>query len=395
MCRNQPRRTVNQEDPMSEYQVIAFRAIDAPVSEKNLKYMQRQSTRAEITPWSFDNEYHFGSFRGNTEEMLRRGYDLHLHYANFGIRTLMLRLPQGLPDLEAAKAYLDDDGLYFTKDNQGPGGILYFEPSYEPGDLDDLWNLDDLPDRLAPLRAEIQDGDLRPLYLGHLAVCLDMDHDPEEATEGPVPAGLKKLSPAQRALAELYGLDDHLISAAQNSPALAKVSDDADPQAAWLAQQSTAAKDAWLNRLLTEDAAKVRREMLTAFRQSRGMSTWPTNPGTRTVATLLAAAETIEQEADHKAAEQAERKQAKKLAAMAANPAATLRETEKLVGERSQTAYAQVAELLADLRTALAGTDKAGLPEQQARKLKEDNPKLHLLTSALRQQGFVKKSRAG
>ncbi len=31
---------------MSEYQYVAFRAIDAPVSEKNLAYMERQSSRA-------------------------------------------------------------------------------------------------------------------------------------------------------------------------------------------------------------------------------------------------------------------------------------------------------------------------------------------------------------
>lgn len=29
--------------------------------------------------------------------MMRRGYDVHLHYANFGVRKLMFRLPQGLP----------------------------------------------------------------------------------------------------------------------------------------------------------------------------------------------------------------------------------------------------------------------------------------------------------
>ena len=96
---------------MSEYQYISFRAIDAPVSERNLKYMQRQSSRAEITPWSFDNEYHYGDFRGNAVEMLRRGYDLHLHYANFGVRKLMIRLPHGLPDAHAAGAYFSDDSL--------------------------------------------------------------------------------------------------------------------------------------------------------------------------------------------------------------------------------------------------------------------------------------------
>jgi len=45
---------------MSEFQYVGFRAIDGPVSEKNLEFMRRQSSRAEITPWSFDNEYHYG-----------------------------------------------------------------------------------------------------------------------------------------------------------------------------------------------------------------------------------------------------------------------------------------------------------------------------------------------
>jgi hypothetical protein len=34
---------------MSEYQYVDFQAIDAPVSEKNLGFLRRQSTRAEIT----------------------------------------------------------------------------------------------------------------------------------------------------------------------------------------------------------------------------------------------------------------------------------------------------------------------------------------------------------
>jgi hypothetical protein len=141
------------EEPMSKYQYLAFRAIDKAVSEKNLKFMRQQSSRAEITPWSFDNEYQYGDFHGDAAEMLRRGYDFHLHYANFGIRTLMIRLPNGLPDPPAAQAYFDKESLTFSKDKQGPGGILGVEPFYEPGDLEDLWELDALFERLLPLRA--------------------------------------------------------------------------------------------------------------------------------------------------------------------------------------------------------------------------------------------------
>ncbi len=82
---------------MSEYQYVGFRAIDAPLSEKNLKYVRTQSSHADITPWSFDSEYAYGDFHGDAPEMLRRGYDVYFHYANFGVRTLTIRLPDGLP----------------------------------------------------------------------------------------------------------------------------------------------------------------------------------------------------------------------------------------------------------------------------------------------------------
>ncbi len=63
---------------MSEYQYLHFQAIDAPLNDKQLEFMQRQSTRAEISRWEFSNEYHFGDFHGKADEMLRRGYDVHL-----------------------------------------------------------------------------------------------------------------------------------------------------------------------------------------------------------------------------------------------------------------------------------------------------------------------------
>jgi hypothetical protein len=219
---------------MSEYQYVAFRALDSPVSEENLEYMRQQSSRAEITPWSFDNEYHYGDFRGDAVEMLRRGYDLHLHYANFGTRNLLIRLPHGLPDAKAAKPYLGKDSVQFLRDKQGQGGILSIEPYHEPGDLEDLWEFDNLLHRLLPLRAEILDGDLRPLYLAHLAITCDGNHDPEATKEAPIPAGLDKLSDAQRALMELYGLSDSLIAAAaQGSPSLKAMTDPGSQHAQW------------------------------------------------------------------------------------------------------------------------------------------------------------------
>ena len=59
------------------------------------------------------------------------------------------------------------------------------------------------------------------MYLANLAVACDMNHDPEEWQEPPVPAGLDQLTDAQSALAEFHGLGEALLAAAaRNAPPL-------------------------------------------------------------------------------------------------------------------------------------------------------------------------------
>jgi hypothetical protein len=375
---------------MSEYQYVAFRAVDRAVNETNLEYMRRQSSRAEITPWSFENEYHYGDFRGDPVEMLRRGYDIHLHYANFGTRKLLIRLPRGLAETLSFEPYLEEGSLEFLKDEQDSGGILCVDPAYEPGDLEELWEIDAFLDRLIPLRAEIIDGDLRPLYVAHLAVV--RDYDPEEAREAPIPAGLEVLSDAQRALAELYGVSEELLAAAaeKSPPMPLRIDLDAD-RMKWIRAQPEATKNAWLAALLAEPGSAVRAEILAKCRTDRGIPSWPTAQPTRTVAQLQATATEIANESRQKAAKIAARERAKRLTDMAAEPEATLRETQRLVAERSTEAYSQIADLLADLREALSGSGRADLAENHAKKLKAANPTLRLLTRELRRRGFVPK----
>lgn len=377
---------------MSEYQYIAFRAIDAPVSKTNLEFMRKQSSRAEITPWSFDNEYHFGDFHGNAQEMLRRGYDFHFHYANFGYRTLMIRLPNGLPDEKAAKRYFERDSLHFVKDKSGPGGILRIEPAYESGHLDDVFDQEDMLDRLLPLRGEIMEGDLRPLYLAHLAVSSDMNHDPDEQRDAPVPAGLDELTDAQEALAELFGLSDGLIAAAaEGAPAIVERAKSGRDYATWVDSQPLATKNAWLSQLMADSESSVRSEMLAEFQKSRMAPSWPTSPMEQTVGDLLKAGEEIEAEANRKKAKAASRRRAEKLTQMAVDPMPTLLETEELVRQKSTQSYEKAAQLLADLHKATAGNSNAYLAEQQAHKLRGQNPTRKLLVKVLREKGFLKK----
>lgn len=376
---------------MSEYQYVAFRAIDSPVNAKNLNYMHRQSSRAKITPWSFENEYHHDDFRGNAEEMLRRGYDVHLFYANFGIRRLLIRLPHGLPDPRALEPYLMRDSLRYVKDKQGPGGILAVDPFLEPGYLEDLWDLDDWFERLLPLRAELLEGDLRPLYLAHLAVACDCGED-DQVREGPVPAGMQMLTDAQYTLVQFYGLSDEFVAvAADKSPLLPAREDPTKDRSAWLRRQSEATKNAWLESLLADPSSPVRAEMLAKYAAHRDTPTWPTTPANRAITELRAAAEDLAQAAQEKAKAKAARQRAMHRLAMAADPEKTLRETERLAEERTMAAYRKIGQLLADLREALEESGRSNLVIQHAQKLKAANPSRHRLTSELRRRGFLPK----
>ena len=148
---------------MSEYQFVHFLAIDRPLDDEELDFMGRQSSRADISRWEFTNEYHYGDFHGNAREMLRRGYDVHLHYANFGIRRLMVRLPAGLPcDRATFDAFRRGYGLEWVADKQGKGGILEIGPEADPDTYDEMLDdIDVILPEIAPVREALLGGDLQ------------------------------------------------------------------------------------------------------------------------------------------------------------------------------------------------------------------------------------------
>ena len=67
--------------------------------------------------------------------------------------------------------------------------------------------------RFLPLRAELMSGDLRFAYLAWLLAVETGDVD-DEAVEPTVPAGLRKLTAAQRAVVDFLRIDIDLVAAA-------------------------------------------------------------------------------------------------------------------------------------------------------------------------------------
>ena len=150
---------------MSEYQYYEFRAIDRPLTRKEMDELRSLSTRAEITPTSFTNTYHWGNFKGNPAALMDRYFDAFVYVANWGTHRLMFRIPRRFLDTEAASAYCDGEVLSLKAKKEHV--VLEFSSEDESGDE---WTEGEhwMPS-LISLRAELMRGDFRALYLGWLA----------------------------------------------------------------------------------------------------------------------------------------------------------------------------------------------------------------------------------
>jgi hypothetical protein len=151
---------------LSEYQFYEFLAVDRPLDARQLGEVRALSTRAEITPSSFVNVYHWGNFRGDPRTMMERYYDAHLYLTNWGTREVMLRLPTSVLGPDIVGAYcLTDSSTAWTS-----GGNVIVAATRN-GDGDDDFFDEDGHGKLGSIisvRAELAAGDLRPLYLAWL-----------------------------------------------------------------------------------------------------------------------------------------------------------------------------------------------------------------------------------
>ncbi|GLZ14783.1 hypothetical protein Acsp04_50180 [Actinomadura sp. NBRC 104425] len=290
---------------MSEYQYYEFLAVDQPLDERQQAEVRALSTRARITATSFANEYHWGDFRGDPSTLMARYYDAHLYYANWGTRRVMLRLPRKILSLEVAERYCVDP--YVTASVSQENLVLDLTSEADPDDWSE--ESESRLDAIIGVRAELAAGDRRPLYLAWLAAYGTWERnedafsdDHEDVLEPSVPAGLRTLTGAQRALADFLCVDADLLKvAAQASPPLARPKDDARDLTDWIKNLPDRDKDELLRRVAQGQGAQVQMELM---RQFRGGHDGPGN-GRRTVAELLDAAAEFRNERERR--EEAER----------------------------------------------------------------------------------------
>ncbi|MCC7359024.1 MAG: hypothetical protein IT317_06085 [Anaerolineales bacterium] len=299
--------------------------------------------------------YEWGDFKHDPRQVLARFFDAHLYFTNWGTRVLMFRFPPGLLDPDALVPYLMDDLIALSPEAKTPilGFTFQLEPKWE-------WIEDEDGSlaRLVSLRDDILAGDYRCIYLAWLkAVCLQ---DPDEQAtfeEPPVPAGLRRLTPALHQLAKFIDLDPHLIkSAAAASPAQApKLSEAALRRAIGNLPRGEA--DDFLLRLLGGEAGlahALRRRL-----QADLLAPPTADGGGRTIESLLAAAEQIKRDEAKQKAAAAEKRRIADLEKLAQTEEQAWQTVDALLAETRWKAHEQAVTQLQQLR-GLADYQKTG-----------------------------------
>ena len=198
---------------MSEFQYYEFQAIDTPLTPAAQRELGRITTRARITSRSLVNTYQWGNFKGDPRRLVERWFDLFVYWANWGTRTVMIRVPSRFVQLKAVRLYCVGNTLDARTSNGFT--IIEIERDIEPPP-------DDLPDEgsvsapFAMLRSLIR-GDWSCLYLGWLLGVQD-GVVKDAAFEPPRPPGVANPSVSLQAFIEFFGLDPNLLAAACEQP---------------------------------------------------------------------------------------------------------------------------------------------------------------------------------
>lgn len=386
---------------MSDLQVVKFRAIDRPLTDKQLAFMEKQSSRAEITKWTFDVEYNYSSFRGDVEAMLRNGYDICLQFESSYSRRVYIRLPNGLIVADELWAEcLNADGVEWTQDKNGKGGVLTISPLIEDADWLES-DGEEYLDGVAKLREMLIAGDPRAVYFVWLCGAISGNEDPDEAMEPPVPHGMSEFPTEVAELLYFFEQDPLLVTAAgKGIPKFDGQKSQLALAGEWIASLSNQRIVAIIERLLQEDPVTVKAELLSEIRDTQKSVEWPMEAPTRTLANLLTQCDVLmdieiekrkkKEDAEAKlAAEKAERERQERLTKIKADPQSWLKKATELVDRRGHDNYVKAADILADVRAALGEVEGRKIACKHAAQLVKDNPTLNILKSALRKKGLI------
>ena len=367
---------------MSEYQYYEFQAVDRPLTDVEVRELRAVSSRADITPTRFVNEYSWGDFKGRPEKWMERYFDAFLYLANWGSRQLMLRFPADALDLETAQRYCPgQDARAWAHDGFV---ILSFDLDEEGEDSFD----DDGSGWLAsilPLRAEIAGGDHRALYLAWLLL-VQAEYTDEDEPEPPVPPGLATPSAALAAFRDFLRIDPDLVQVAAERSAALPAAPQPDEVRTWLESLPDAERVDMLTRVAAGQERQVRTELLRRLQASRDVPPADEAAPPRTAQELLDAAEQIAEERERVRAQAAAREKARRereaaaaralhLDRLAPREEETWGQVDALVASKQPKSYDQAVSLLKDLRDLAARDEREAAFAARLQGLREAHAK--------------------
>jgi hypothetical protein len=345
---------------VSAYQYYEFQAVDRPLSDADQRALRNLSSRARISATSFTNSYDWGDFGGDPNELMRRWFDLHLYYADFGARRLMMRFPKRLVLRKSLDRFLCNVDCASIEEH---GDHLILDITLEEIETDDYeedgkgWLAS-----LASLRADILGGDLRLLYLLWLTAVETGDVDPSEPE--PLP-GLGPMTAALEAFVDFFLVKGDLVEAAAERP-FATVDISSDAARRVVSKLPEREKTEWLTRLIDDPstAAEFRSLIRARLEAASDGSAAPR----RTAGEIRARAQAIwdahlrelaakEAAKLKREAAEAERAQRKRLEALRHKGEGAWHMVEVEISRRNPLGYKAAHELLHDLKalTALDG----------------------------------------
>jgi hypothetical protein len=332
---------------MSEHQYYEFQSLDQALTSADQTYLRGLSSRASLSATSASFVYNHGDFRGNPEQVLDRCFDLMLYVANFGTRQLMFRFPKKLIDPSVFELYCVPHCIVVSTTAKSVIlDITLNAEDYYTWIDDDEASLSGM----VALREDLLHGDFRALYLAWLRLGFteDIDADPEDLIEPPVPPNLKKLSPALKEFAEFFMVDEDLIMAAAIESASAQAT--SEPVEEWIAALPEAERNRYLLKVIKGES-HVGAELLLHLREQHGKQNTPVGTDSRrTLAELMAIAQNKQQVRIQKEREAAEKARRKQLEAIAPKAETLWKEVARLVELKQAGFYDQAVAHLRDLR---------------------------------------------
>jgi hypothetical protein len=237
---------------MSEYQYYEFRAIDRPLTDRQMRELRAISRRAAISRTSFSNHYEYGDLKANPRDLLVRYFDASLYLANGLFLELAFRYPKRSVDMRALRRYAAGHTVEIRSTARDVIVAISLESDGEGFDTADdgsSWLLS-----LIALRADIASGDERALYLAWLldVQCGEIDDD---AVEPGRPDGLRHLSPTLDSFVDIMGIDRGLIAAAAEGASRVAAAPSARQVERWIAALDTDEHVALLARVAQGDGS--------------------------------------------------------------------------------------------------------------------------------------------